>query len=570
MKMVKPLRQALCVAMAMGLALSATACKKEGTDDGKIVWTDGIERPEITPPEVLGGYPDYPSAPAAKPTADTSVKPSVASYTAHGDYTLTTTEGETTATYTEIGDWDYVYVAVNNYHNGYGNFKMTLDTTGAERIAIQAVYYEMYENQEKAVTVYRGDLVDGEQYVIAQLGEFKRLDGDYNPITEGSLADATILGFMVFIDSNPAQTAVANKEGSATFKSFEFLTDDDEALKDKYVVPQANWSGAYGDMGYTVAPQAGAINVSYESIAQWSRVYIPVAKFSQDYAEFSITLTTSGVRAYSIGVMFSVETNTNWQDYVELQTETEVTDGEHSHDINFDGTNPIDMANGWNPVAGEYIKNYHVTHIVLWFDSAQDRNPVGGTPVTDDFSGSATVSDIVFGRTATEGCTVGKAWSTQTPAIVVGNDVELGGYGTVTYSYYTDWFKLSLPVSSYTAKPKLTIQLMAETIDYCGIVVMSAGNEITLHSSWEKLTAVETATDVSGTAADGTVYSITQEGSVYTLTFDFTNAAKNASNLAFWEQSITNIGFYFCDPNTPAQPWDGTRTIKFLSIAFAD
>ncbi len=570
MKMKNSLRLAVCLAMSMGMAFSA-ACASEGGTEGPIKWVDGIERPTITPPEVLGGYPEYPDAPVSKPVVDTTAKTSVESYTAKGGYTLTTTAEGTQMTYTEIGDWDYIYVSVKDYQSQYGNFKMTLNTTGAERIAVQAIYYEMYENDEKPVTVHVGDLADGEQFVVVELSKFNRLDEVYNPIANASLADATILGFALFIDSNPAQTATADKQGSAIIKSFEFLTSDDEALGDRYVVPKVNWSGAFGDVGYTVAPTTGGgMSVSYESIAQWSRVYIPIVNFSKDYAEFEITLTTSGVDAYSVGVLFSTENHTNWQDYVELQTVTNVTDGEHTHSVNFDGANPIDMSNGWNPVQGEFIKNYQVKQIVIWFDSAQDRAQVA-TPV-GDYSGEATVNSIEFARTATEGCTVGKAWSTQTPAITIGSDLTTGGYGTVEYSYYTDWFKLSMPVSSYSAKSKLTVQFMADPIDYCGIVIIAGSTEITLHSGWEKLaTTASPVTDASGTAADGTVYTIAKdENNIYTISFDFTNAKKDAtSGLAFWEQTVTGLGFYFNDPNG-TDSWDGARTIKFLSITFAD
>lgn len=548
------------------IAAVAAAVSFAGCSEGKTVWTDTAERPDIQPPAVLGGYIEYPEAPAHKPEADPSAVTSSGDYTAYGNYTLTETSEGLEASYAEVEDWDYIYVSVENYQSKYGNFRISLNTKGAERIAVQAVYWEMYENGEKPVTVYQGDLADGEQYVIARLGDFTRLDGLYQPLTGQSLQDAAILGFVILVDSNPAQTAASDREGKVTFESFDFLEDDDPALEDKYVVPQVNWSGSFGDAGYTVeAPEEGGIRVEYEQIPLYSRVYIPIVNFSPDYAEFEISLTTSGVSSYSIGVMFSVESHSEWQPYVELFKESAAVDGIHTHTVNFDGANPIDMNNGWNPVPGEYIKNYNVYQIVIWFDSTEQQ------PGTE-YSGEASVDSVTFNRTATEGCVVGKAWSANTPSIVVGDDVLVGGSGTVTYSYYTGWYKLTMPVSGYEPRTKLIVRFMSDDpVDYFGVAVTSAGSEVVLLSTWDKLTEFENNTDESGTAAAGTVSSVTKdsETGIYTATFDFTDAQKSiVTNLAFWEQTITNVGFYFNDPNN-GEAWDGTRTIRFISVEFS-
>ncbi len=530
--------------------------------------SNSVPRPDIQPPEVLGGYVEYPEAPASKPVVDTSKTPSVGEYVSYGKYTVEETAEGIDVSWTDIGDWEYIYIPVENYTAEFGNFKITIETKGAERIAIQALYWEMYENGENPVTVFRGDLADGEQYLVAELGDYTRLDAEYQPITGTSLKDATILGFVVLIDSNPAQAAVSDKDGSAFFKTFEFLRDGDPGLDDKYVVPKINWSGSFGDAGYEVTVKdEGGIDVSYTEIPLYSRVYIPIVNFTADYAEFDITLSTTGVEAYSIGVMFSIEAHDNWQPYVELLKVNAAEDGLHTHTVNFDGTNPIDMNNGWNPVPGEYIKNYNVYQIVIWFDSLEQQSG-------SIYSGDATVEEVSFNRTATEGCTVGKAWSSSTPSITLGDDIIAGGSGTIEYSFYTGWYKLSMPVSSYEPKAKLTIKFLSEDpVDYFGIVVMSAGSEVTILSGWEKLTEFENQVDDSDSSAQGTIVSVSKEeaSGIYTISFDFTNAKKSiVTGKAFWEQSITNIGFYLGDPNSPGEEWSGTRSIKFVSVEFSD
>ena len=56
---------------------------------------------------------------------------------------------------------------------------------------------------------------------------------------------------------------------------------------------------------------------------------------------------------------------------------------------------------------------------------------------------------------------------------------------------------------------------------------------------------------------------------IYTITFDFTNAVKltEQEGKSVNELDITSLRFYFTDPNITAE-FDGTRTIRFISIAF--
>ena len=67
------------------IAAVAAAVSFAGCSEGKTVWTDTAERPDIQPPAVLGGYIEYPEAPAHKPEADPSAVTSSGDYTAYGN-----------------------------------------------------------------------------------------------------------------------------------------------------------------------------------------------------------------------------------------------------------------------------------------------------------------------------------------------------------------------------------------------------------------------------------------------------------------------------------------------------
>lgn len=133
---------------------------------------------------------------------------------------------------------------------------------------------------------------------------------------------------------------------------------------------------------------------------------------------------------------------------------------------------------------------------------------------------------------------------------------------------------MSMPVSSYEPKNKLTIKFMTEDpVGYMGIVVMSAGTEVTIHTGWDKLKTCRNKKDESNSPARGTVYTISKNSktNIYTLTFNFTEAEKEEkTGKAFWEKAITNIGFYLGDPNKTPEEWEGTRTIKFISVEFSE
>ena len=551
---------------AVLMATVGIGCSKNKTPE----WTDTVPRPEISTPEIIGGYVKYPDAPANAPAdADTTRAPAVTGYESHGKYTVEKDGDTFVAEYEDLDDWDYIYASIDNYHGEYSNFKMTLGVSGSERIAIQAIYYEMYSQNRRAVTVYQGDLAAGERYVIAQFGKLGQTNDEYQPISE-TLKEAKIIGLAIFIDSNPAQLAVSDRAGKVTFKGVEFLKDGDPELDEKYVVPSANWDGTHADTGYTVEKLADdeenitSAKISYNGIGAYSRVYVPIVDYSSDYAEFSIKLDTRGVKGYSIGIMFSTEGHDNWQPYVDLVKVTAATDGVHEHTLNFDGTAPVDMGS-WLPVGGELVKNYRVYEICIWFDSLDGMDQTN--------SGTATVSDVKFNRTATEGATVGKAWVSDTPNIVVGDDVDIGGVGTITYTYYpasAGWFKVSMPVSSYEPKTKLTMKFTTDDpIDYMGIAVIANGQEVTINSGWDKF-ETGTKTDETNSDANGSVRTISKIGNMYTISFDFTNAKKSiVTGLAFWEKNITNMRIFLVDP-TSEESWSGTRTIKFVSIEFGD
>ncbi len=561
------------------MTLACVGCNKAKTPE----WTDTVPRPEITAPNVNGSYVTYPEAPENAPAdADTNKAPTVKGYASYGEYEINADGEFPVITYDNLNDWDYVYAAVDNYHAEYGNIIITVNSQTAEKITVQAIYYEMYTDNNRAVTVYSGDLGgQTDRRIIARLDKFTKLNGEWQTMGSGNLLEnAKIIGFAIFVDSIPVQV-VSDRKGSVTIKSFEFVKDDNPGLDMQYIVPSVNFDGSATNegSGYNLESVKNdsenpelvtGLKVSYDGVKQYSQVYIPIMDKDSvpDYAEFSIKLNTTGVKGYSIGVMFSTGGN-NWQNYVSMVTVTNAADGEHEHTVNFDGTSPISMGD-WSSVPGEFIKNYGVYQICIWFDSLDGMD--------NNNSGEAVVSDIVFNRTATDGATIGRAWSTTISSNISYDNIELGGKGTVTYSWYSSWYYLSMPVSGYTPdapKSKMIVKFTAEEIDRMGIALVASNvkqnnGEAVLCSTWETFGVTESGASGTDSAAYGTTYKVEKDGNDWTITFDFSKAKKQSDGNAFWEATLTALRIYLNDPSGASSGFAGTRTIEFTSIVFED
>ena len=581
-----------CVFAAL-MAVACVGCNGSKKSSG---WSDTVPRPEIPEPDVMGSYVTYPAAPASAPSAPDETKlPSIESYTANreaneeeGGYTVDSVTVEETQyprfSYNGLKDWDYVYAKVDNYRPEYGNIILTVNAPSAEKIAVQAVYYEMYTQSNRAVTVYSGDLGGAtDRRLIAKLGDFNRLNSEWQSMgKEYSLQNAAILGFAIFVDSSPAQVA-SDRIGSLTVKSFKFAKGDDPDLDVQYVVPSVNYDAATSNAnsGYTITSVTDPENadvftgmeISYDKVGLYSQVYLPILDKESipDYAEFSIKLETKGVQSYSIGVMYSTGGNA-WQPYVQKVNVANTNDGVHEHSVNFDGDSVI--ATGGSPVAGEFITDHGVYQICLWIDSLNNEH------LNKPETAKVTVSDVVFTRTATDSARVGKTWSAQNvPSAKVGDDVDFGGKGSFTYSWYNTWYYLSMPVSGYkvdSPKSKLTVKFTSEDeIDRFGIAIVSANvrqnnGEAVISSTWEKFAPTQNGAAGKDSAAYGTTFTAVKEGNDWTIVFDFSHAKDLENGNPFWKARISSIRIYLNDPTVGATPWEGTKTITFTSIEFAD
>lgn len=540
------------------------ACTNENVDDSG--YKDTIERPTDIPPLAELDYVKYPAKPTNLSAGQGSGMPQIGTATTESeDYTLSQADGKITVTYNEISNWDYIYLPISNFNKEYQNIKITATGTNVQNVSFTVVYYEMYDLGYPAVTALTHQVGDTEQYYIMELGKVKLLSESYYPLEE-VLGDQTVIGLCIFIDSNPSLTSMSNdKEKTFEISNVEFLKDGDEAIKDIYVDPSV--SVGYLDSGYLAEKndETKEITISKSSSALiYESATLNVSNYSSDYSAFNFNFTTQNVNTITVELLISGGLE-DWAPTVLVYKETNLEDGSHSAYIDFSSTQPSNAIT-WQPVAGYFIKNYKIIGIKIFLDTADE-----GKLVEED--ATCVVNEIAFERIVNEGTVISRGWAAGSGNMVLGDDIQVGGIGTVNLTWHNSWECLTIPVLNYTPSNKLTITFQAnEGIDYLGVAIVNsqlpaANGEAVLKSCWNDVNTVAEKVNECQGLVETVEYD--SETKIYTITFDFTNCVKleGLDNKAINEVIISALRFYFTDPDSKAV-YDGTRSIRFINISF--
>ncbi|MBR4419860.1 MAG: hypothetical protein IKT32_03175, partial [Clostridia bacterium] len=216
----------------------------------EIIWVDSSDPdleaeqdPEITSPKVV-----YPEKPADAPVVDANAPVSIGSLSVSDEcYTLSADDnGNTKLSYSSeynLPAYAYVYIPVENYQSKYAYLKIKANCVGVQKIAIVAVYYEQYELNRPGVTIYNNNVLEGENTILCDLNEAIVLDSTYNVCIGEKVTQKKIIGFMIFVDSNPKQV-IDDFNGEMTFTEINVVDDSDPDLSLLNSAPFiSNWSG---------------------------------------------------------------------------------------------------------------------------------------------------------------------------------------------------------------------------------------------------------------------------------------------------------------------------------------
>ena len=553
----KHFKKLLALVSVPAMLLSFAAC------GGPLRYDDETTRPEIETPEILS-HVVYPEKPAQAPAAPApGAVPSVKGYspsTAESAYTVKTTEAGTEISYKDISDWAYVYVPVENYSAAYGNLKISLENgeNAAERIAVQAIYYEAYDLGYAPVTVFLGELSEGEQYVIAELGEFLITDAAYKPVAGQSVKDKTVIGFAIFFDSLPSYAPASDASGSVTVKNFEFLSDGDPKLDDRYVKPVADFSQATADEGITLT-KGETLEITSDGAGT---AYIPVSKYSADFAKF--TVSASGTAVIEVGVRFTLDGGET--SMLSTALSVTLTGGEKSE--TYDYTKLFAVGDS-DDITTQYVKDGLVTDIYV-------KLPASAT---------VTVTGVGFIRTAADGAFVSNIWTGCSSVNIT--RAANGGNAKLELTYYDTWNFITVPVRKGNGVQKIVYTIYApDGLNHIGFGLSSssslstqgqnAGNYI-LRGSAGVVNGASTQASDSLTAQNnlgGVTETIVYDAAtkIYTFTYDFTAMQADSAGKTFEDYTVTSLLFYLNCPDSEkkadrdAHKFEGVHNIYFLGI----
>ena len=537
----------------------------EQNPDYNFPYDDMIERPSDIPPLADLEYVSYPEKPTNMSAGQGSGMPLVGTPTTNSEYyKITEEEGKITVKFYEVGRWDYVFIPISNFNSEYQNIKITATATNIQKLAISAVYYEMYDEGHPAVTTLLHDVGDSEQYYIMELGKTKLLDESYYPLEE-TLGTQTVFGLCLFIDSNPSQT-ISNKKTDIQsvfeISSIEFLKDGDPSIGDRYVEPSL--SVGWVDDGYLAEKDAETKEFTVEKVAGaavWTSAALSVSNYSSEYAAFTMSFTTTNVKTITIEAQISGGL-AGWADAVTIYKETNLTDGTYTKYIDFSSVQPTSTST-WAPVPGYYIKNYKISNFKIYLDTAD------ATELNDE-AATLVIHEVKFERLAQDSNTISKGWA-GSPYVQLGDDLVAGGVGSVEVTWHNSWEYLTMPVLNYETSEKLVVKFEApDGLDYMGIALGGAQyamGEAVLKSCWNKVGFEEEKTGIFEGITEKVEYDAATK--IYTITFNFKNATQVESlgGKRLNEVLITSLRFYFTDPNSTA-PYEGTRTVRFISVEF--
>lgn len=540
------------------------ACNDETEQTG---FKDTIARPDDIPPLAELEYVKYPEKPKDAPSKGEGM-PQVGTATTDSEYyKINQADGKITVTFNEVGKWDYIYLPITNFNAEYQNIRITATGTNVQKFACTAIYYEMYDNGAPAVTTLISDIGDTEQFYIMELGKLKLLDASYYE-TQELLGNQTVIGLCIFIDSNPS-LQVINKntdiESKFEITSIDFLPDGDDALNDRYVAPSLNVG--YCDLSYSVEKNNETKEftiVKDKSAALYEAAELNISNYSSEYSAFTLKFTTQNVRSISVELIVSGQST--WQPNVGVYAESNLVDGEHEVYIDFSSVEPIGP--DWNIVPGYYIKNYKITAIRFFLDTTDPNALINETS-------TMVINSLEFERIASDSTVISKGWSVGSPDIILGSDLAVGGVGTIEYYWYNQWYYLTMPILNYETKNSLVVKFEApDGIDYIGIALSSGSyveNELVLKSCHDPIASDSSVITKSG-LCEGVVETVTFDSTtnIYTISFDFTNAVKadSLNGKSMNEVVINSLRFYFTDDVSGNPTFDGTRTIRFVSVEF--
>jgi len=196
-----------------------------------------------------------------------------------------------------LGDYNFVWFDVYNYVFDYNNVRVDFESiSGAEKVAVAAMYMEAYDKKYPAMGIIVESLMDGTMSFVSDMSKIKIADNDYKT-TDGKLSDQTVCRLYVYIDSNPSQ-APSDKEGSLKIAKISFLKNGDPLLN----VDNSPKLGEVTATDYTLGETDGVFKAVYttDSLTENSSVSVAVNRFVGAYGRVKLNYNATGAKTLKV------------------------------------------------------------------------------------------------------------------------------------------------------------------------------------------------------------------------------------------------------------------------------
>ena len=427
----------------------------------EVIWVDSAEPdpdterdPEVTSPKVV-----YPEKPADAPIVDEAAPVTIGNLSVSDEcYTLSADEnGNTKLSYSSeynLPAYAYVYIPVENYQSKYAYLKIKANCVGVQKIAIVAVYYEQYDLNRPGVTVYNNSVLEGENTIICDLNEAIMLDNVYNVCIGEKVTQKQIIGFMIFVDSNPKQV-IDDFTGEMTFTQVAVVDDSDSDLSLLNSAPFiSNWTADSSFDPYDsvhINQSSASETVSKDAIIDYSFstaypfVEAQIHNYKSEYTTVKMKIKGTNVKNVTIAIKYSLSTVSGAPGY-NYVSEYGMAVGSEFESLEFDFASLEELsADFMTTVPGSYVKDLKPVALYFYIDTADMGN---GTP--SGGAGTLYVKDVEFVKVVDDGTPkVTSTWSLTADGSITKSNVEAGGVATITYTKTQGWNAVTVNVGAY-------------------------------------------------------------------------------------------------------------------------
>ena len=582
---------ALAVVVVAGITLGLVIGLRGGDNSSsnpdssrEIIWVDSAEPdleaekdPENTSPKVV-----YPEKPANGPIVDASAPVSIGNLSVSDEcYTLSTDEnGNNKIAYSSeynLPAYAYVYIPVENYQSKYAYLKIKANCVGVQKITIVAVYYEQYELNRPGVTVYNNSVLEGENTILCDLNEAIMLNNAYNVCIGEKVTQKQIIGFMIFVDSNPKQV-VDDFNGEMTFTEVNVVDDSDPDLSLLNSAPFiSNWTADSSfdpydsiEIDQTSVSESGSKDavIDYSFSAAYPFVEAQIHNYKSEYTTLKMKIKGTNVKNVTIAIKYSLSTVSGAPGY-NYVSEYGMAVGSEFESLEFDFASLEELsADFMTTVPGSYVKDLKPVALYFYIDTADMGNgaPTGG-------AGTLYVKDVEFVKVIDDGTPkVTSTWSLTADGSITKSNVEAGGIATIHYTKTQGWNAVTVNVGSYN--PEYTV-LVVKVKFYgsknLGIALgYGSSNTVIQNSDGQTMANVTLAhTQEAGSDDNGDFV-------FHTFKIDFTNVVTGTGS-ALSSESINKIMFYLDSMKEVNGQYQevgaggnlaSPRTMQFVGISF--